>query len=114
MDGAVAAALAALGIALACSLDLDRGEVAVAVVLVVAHVGPLAVRRRWPVAVLTAMVSTAVLAPVLGVPVVVLGPAALVAVYTVGAMFPPPRATLLLAAASVGVGPIGRRVLPLA
>jgi signal transduction histidine kinase len=103
VDVALAGGLIALGLALALSLDLTRGEEAVAALLVLVHVGPLTVRRRWPVGVLAAMVATAVLAPVVGVPVVVLGPAALVAVYTAGSMFAPPRSTLLLVAASGGM-----------
>jgi signal transduction histidine kinase len=103
VDALLAAAFAALGIAIALSLKLSTAEQAVAVLLVAAHVAPLAVRRRWPVAVLATMAVTALLAPLLGIPVVALGPAALVAIYSVGAACAPPRSTAVLAAASVAM-----------
>src|SRR4051794_19345958 len=103
VDAALTVSLVVLGVALSFTLDLDSSEQLVAVGLVIAHVGPLAVRRRWPVAVLATMAGTALLAPLVGVPVVVLGPAALVAVYTVGARVPPPRSAILVAAAAVGM-----------
>jgi signal transduction histidine kinase len=49
------------------------------------------------------MVVTALVAPVLGTPVVALGPAALVGVYTVGARTPPPRSAILLCIAVTGM-----------
>ena len=101
LDVLLASAFVALGLAIALSLDLTGRKRAVAVVLVVAHAAPLVARRRWPAAVLATMAGTALLAPVFGIPVVALGPAALVAIYTIGAAYPPPRATGLLAAACV-------------
>jgi signal transduction histidine kinase len=97
------AALVAVGVAIALSLEPDAGDRAIAVAIVVAHVAPLAVRRRWPLAVLAAMIATALIAPVIGVPVVALGPASLVAVYTVGALFAPPRSTTILGVASAAM-----------
>jgi signal transduction histidine kinase len=101
VDALLAGAFAALGVAIALSLDLTGAERIVAVVLVVAHVAPLAARRRWPLAVLAAMAITALLAPVFGIPVVALGPAALVAIYSVGAAYAPPRSTAVVGVASV-------------
>ena len=103
VDVVIAVALLALGATLAIAIESDAGPRALSLVLVVAHVGPLVVRRRWPAQVLAAMTATGVLAPVLGVPVVALGPAALVAVYSVGALLPPRRSTALLAAAALGM-----------
>ena len=51
--------------------------------LAIAHVAPLVVRRRYPLAVLGAMIATAFVYTLAGFPSVGLGPAALVAVFTV-------------------------------
>ena len=48
------------------------------------HVAPLAGRRRWPVPVLVVMSVAAIVSVVVQVPVVVLGPGVVVAVYTLG------------------------------
>jgi signal transduction histidine kinase len=104
LDALLAGALFALGVAIALSLELSGADRAIALGLVAAHVAPLAARRRWPGFTLAAMGATALATPALGIPVVALGPAALVAVYTVGATYAPPRSTGLLAAASVVMG----------
>jgi signal transduction histidine kinase len=49
------------------------------------------------------MAATGLVAAAADIPVVVLGPAALVAVYTVGSTFAPPRSTGMIAAASVAM-----------
>src|SRR5690349_18475184 len=85
VDGLIAAAFAVLSGLLIVELIDGAGARAVAGAIALAHVAPLAVRRRWPLAVLATMVASALLTVPLGVPVVVLGPAVLVAAYTVGA-----------------------------
>jgi signal transduction histidine kinase len=84
LDVGVALALFALSLTLAAGL-IDGGQRLVAFVVAFLHVMPLAVRRRWPGGVLGAMVIPAVASVPLGVPMVVLGPGVLVAIYTFGA-----------------------------
>ncbi len=72
IDVAVALALGALSGALVLGLVDGTADRAVAGLLAVGHVAPLAVRRRYPLAVLAAMVATALATAPLGVPVVVL------------------------------------------
>jgi signal transduction histidine kinase len=72
--------------------------------LAVLHIAPLALRRRWPAPVLGAMAASALLTIPLGVPLVVLGPAVLVAVYTVGATLEPPRSRQALVGTLVVTG----------
>jgi signal transduction histidine kinase len=96
-DAALAAGLGALSVALVLGVTDGTGRRAVHLAVVLAHVLPLALRRRSPLGVLAAMVATGVGSVVAGAPVVVLGPAILVALYTVGARCPPAtskRATL--------------------
>ena len=66
--------------------------------LAAAHIAPLAVRRRWPIVVVAAMAATALLTVPAGVPVVVLGPAITVGVYSVGSLVEPRRGRQVLAA----------------
>ena len=80
VDGAVAIGLLALSWLLVLTVVDGAAERALAAGLALAHVGPLAWRRRWPVPVFAAMAVTALLTAAVGVPVVVLGPAALVVV----------------------------------
>lgn len=109
IDVAVALALGALSGALVLGLVDGTADRAVAGLLAVGHVAPLAVRRRYPLAVLAAMVATALATAPLGVPVVVLGPAVLVGLYTVGALVEPPSSRWALGgalAASAVVVPV--------
>ena len=100
-DALLAAALALLSVSLVVGTVDDPVERVVGSVLVVLHVAPLAVRRRWPEAVLVAMVMTGLVYVSLGFVFVGLGPAIVVAVYTVAARCPRRRAVVLLATATV-------------
>jgi signal transduction histidine kinase len=100
-DVAITLALVALSAALVVGVMDGAGERAVAGLLVAGHVAPLLVRRRHPLGVLGAMIVTALLSAPLGVPVVVLGPAVLVGLYTVGARAEPPASRWALGAALV-------------
>lgn len=96
-DVLVAVAFAALSVFLIVGLIDDSGGRAKAGALTVLHIAPLAVRRRWPLPVLAAMAASALLTVPLGVPLVVLGPVVLVAVYTVGLAVEPRRSRQALA-----------------
>jgi signal transduction histidine kinase len=98
-DLAVVLALGVLSAGLVGGVVDGTAHRAVAGVLVAAHVAPLVVRQRVPMGVLAAMVLTALLAAPLGVPVVVLGPGVLVALYTVGALVDPPASRWALGGA---------------
>jgi signal transduction histidine kinase len=91
-DGALALAAAGLSTSLFVSengpvgSDLPRGTLALAYGLALLHTLPLAARRRFPGPVLATSVASGLAVAALGVPPVVLGPAAiLVAVYSVAA-----------------------------
>jgi signal transduction histidine kinase len=106
LDQALVDALIAVGFGVVSALVIvgvvdGTGDRALAGLVAVAHVAPLAVRRRCPLVVLGALAVSAVLSVPLGVPLVVLGPAVLVAVYTVGARVEPSRARQALAATLV-------------
>jgi signal transduction histidine kinase len=101
VDCLLAVALLALSLALVGAIVDGDGERAVAASLAAAHNGALAWRRRRPLLVLAAMIATAVLAVVSGLPVVILGPGALLAAYTVGAETAPPVSTIALGATAV-------------
>ena len=101
IDVAIAAALGSLSALLIVGIVEGSRTRAVAFAAVVLHIGPLVVRRRWPEHVLVAMTATAVATVPAGIPVVVLGPAALVAVYTVGARVEVRRSRRLLVAVLV-------------
>jgi signal transduction histidine kinase len=64
---------------------LPRGTLALAYMLALLHTLPLAARRRFPGAVLGISVASGLAVAALGVPPIVLGPAILVAVYSVAA-----------------------------
>lgn len=85
VDTLIAAAFVAVSVLLSIGLTEGPERRAVAVALGAVHAGSLAFRRRWPVGVVVVMAATALLSLPAGVPAVVLGPAVLVAVYTVGA-----------------------------
>jgi hypothetical protein len=96
VDHRVGDALVALGFGLLSAFLIvgvvdDGPGRARAGTLAALHIAPLALRRRWPAPVLGAMAASALLTIPLGVPLVVLGPAVLVAVYTIGATLEPPR-----------------------
>lgn len=100
-DAAVALLLAALNVLLLFPVA-QRTWLPVVLVLVIAHAGCLYWRRRAPVAVLVVNVVTGVLVLALGYPTIVLGLAALVAVYSVATLRP--RRVSMPAAAVVIVG----------
>ena len=96
VDVAIAVGLGAISAMLVLGVvDGTAGQV-IAAVLAVLHISPLLVRRRRPEAVVAAMAATAALTVPLGVPVVVLGPAALVGLYSVGAASSARRSRQLL------------------
>jgi signal transduction histidine kinase len=102
-DASLAVALALLGVSLVVGTVDDPVGRVVGSVLVVLHVAPLAVRRRWPEAVLVSMVVTGLVYVSLGFVFVGLGPAIVVAVYTVAARCPRRRAVVLLPIATVAM-----------
>jgi signal transduction histidine kinase len=81
---------------IAVTLDGVRASVIAGVVAGV-HVAPLFERRRRPLLAVGVMAAAALVSVPLGVPVVVLGPAALVGVFTVGALVEPVRSRSALA-----------------
>jgi signal transduction histidine kinase len=101
LDGLLALAAAATGVTLLASvlpLDVGSPRSVAAYLLVLAHTLPLAVRRRWPVAVLAAGLVTGTAFALLGLNLVVLTFALLVYVYTVAARRPRPVSLAGLAA----------------
>jgi signal transduction histidine kinase len=91
LDGVLAVAAAAAGVTLLATvlpLDLGSPRSVAAYLLVLGHTLPLAVRRRWPLAVLAAGLVTAAAFAALGLNLVVLTFALLVYVYTVAARRP--------------------------
>ncbi|HWD46138.1 MAG TPA: histidine kinase [Actinomycetota bacterium] len=91
LDGLLALAAAAAGLSLlASALPFDPGSPRAwaAYLLVLAHTLPLAVRRRWPLAALTAGLVTGVAFASLGLNLVALTVALLIYVYTVAARCP--------------------------
>ena len=95
-DASLAAVLTLLSLSLVFGTSDDAGRL-VGSVLVILHVAPLAVRRRWPEAVLVVMLVTGLVFVALGFVAVGLGPAIVIAVYTVAARCPRRRAAVLLA-----------------
>jgi signal transduction histidine kinase len=82
----VAAGLAtALFVSTAVGSGLPRGRFALGYGLVLLHTLPLAGRRRWPGTVLALVVASGLAGATLGLPPFFLGPAILVAVYSVAA-----------------------------
>jgi signal transduction histidine kinase len=113
-DLAVAAGLWLLSISLIIGVVDGGGRRAVAILLALAHIAPLAWRRRYPEAVLAVMAVTGLAFVATGVSVVGLGPAVLVGVYSVAAYRPPARSgpaiagatlAMLVAVAGSGAGP---------
>jgi len=87
-DAALALVAAGVGLSLTVPLVAEPvpGEVAAALyALVLLHTLPIAFRRRYPLPVLVVGLATAAGVVALGVPLIVLGPAILVPVYTVAA-----------------------------
>jgi signal transduction histidine kinase len=84
VDAGIAAGFAALSVSIVVGL-VDGPAAVVGSFLAVAHSAPLVVRRRYPLAVLGTMIATAFAYTLAGFPAVGLGPAALVAVFTVAA-----------------------------
>ena len=82
VDGGIAGGLAAVSVSIVVGL-VDGPAAVLGSFLAIAHVAPLVVRRRYPLAVLGAMIATAFIYTLAGFPSVGLGPAALVAVFTV-------------------------------
>ncbi len=95
-DVAVASGFSVLSILLSVGLLSGAAETGLGVAIGLAHCGALALRRRWPLCVVVAMAATAVLCAAVRLPVVILGPAVLVAVYTTGARLEAKQARLLL------------------
>ena len=98
VDVAITAGFAAISALLIAGVVDGAADLARAGALAAVHVGALLGRRRRPLPVLAVMGATALLSVPLGVPVVVLGPAVLAAVYTVGARAEPALARWALAA----------------
>jgi signal transduction histidine kinase len=91
LDGLLAVATAAAGVTLlATVLPFDPGSPRslAAYLLVLGHTLPIAVRRRWPLAVLATGLATGAAFAALGLSLVVLTFALLIYVYTVGARCP--------------------------
>jgi signal transduction histidine kinase len=84
-DAALAVGFAAIGLSITLSLPQQGGVPPVVLALVVTHSASLFWRRRAPLAILGIVTVTAVGVVALGYPTVVLGPAALVALYTLAA-----------------------------
>jgi signal transduction histidine kinase len=106
-DGALALAAAGLTTTLFVSdlsgLGLPRSRLALGYALALLHTLPLAARRRFPGAVLGISVASGLGVAALGLPPIVLGPAILVAVYSVAAYGGRWVSLAGLAAAEVGL-----------
>jgi hypothetical protein len=93
LDGLLAVAVAGFGVAtLATVLPFDPGSPRAwaAYLLVLAHTLPIAVRRRWPLAVLAWGLATGAAFAALGLNLVSLSLAILIYVYTAAARCGPP------------------------
>jgi signal transduction histidine kinase len=98
VDWLIAAGFTAISALLVAGTVSGLGGRFAASAVAVAHEAPLGVRRRWPLGVLAAMGVTALLTVAVGLPVIILGPAVLVASYTVGSLADPRRAKPALGA----------------
>ena len=101
LDGVLAVLAAGFGVAtLATVLPFDPGSPRAwaAYLLVLAHTLPIAVRRRWPLAVLAWGLATGAAFAALGLNLVSLSLAILIYVYTVAARCPRRRSLAGLAA----------------
>lgn len=98
VDGLLAVALAGLSVVLVAGVVDGTARQVAATALASGHVAPIVVRRRWPLAGLVVMAVTALLTVPVGVPLVTLGPAVLVGIYTVGQRVDPVRSRQALVA----------------
>jgi signal transduction histidine kinase len=104
LDLALAGFSTAFGLALYNEVLAGKSPTALGLLVVVLHGGCLVARRKWPMGVLTVVLATAaVYTLVLNLPVFMLGPGALIAVYTVASRLPRPRSLQLLLLAEVGL-----------
>jgi hypothetical protein len=78
VDAGIAGGLAAVSVSIVVGLA-DGPSAVLGSFLAIAHTAPLVVRRRYPLAVLGAMIATSFIYTLEGFPSVGLGPAALVA-----------------------------------
>jgi signal transduction histidine kinase len=99
-DALLASALLVVSASIVLTLDDSAPRRALGLVVASAHVLALVERRRHPVEVLSWMAATGMVFVALGFPVVGLGPAALVAVYSIGAYRPRAVSLPVLVAAS--------------
>jgi signal transduction histidine kinase len=102
VDGGIAGGLAAVSVSIVVGL-VDGPAAVLGSFLAIAHVAPLVVRRRYPLAVLGAMIATAFVYTLAGFPSVGLGPAALVAVFTVASACDRRRSLLATGAATASM-----------
>lgn len=102
-DVALAAALWVLSVTLILGVVDGAGRRAVALLLALTHIAPLAWRRRHPEAVLGLMALTGLVFVATGAPAVGLGPAVLVGVYSVAAYRPPARSRPAIAGATLAM-----------
>jgi signal transduction histidine kinase len=98
LDVAIAVIATAAALTLYTEVLGDREPTAFGLILVIVHGGSLVFRRLWPLAVLAVMLVTAAIYTLgLDLPVYMLGPGTLIAVYTVAAAEERPRSLLALA-----------------
>jgi signal transduction histidine kinase len=102
-DAALVGALWLLSLSIVLGIVDGAGRQALAAVVALAHIAPLAWRRRHPEGVLLAMAVTGLVFAASGYSVVCLGPAVLVAVYAVAAYRPPSRSLPVVGAATVAM-----------
>lgn len=88
VDGSIAVAFALVSITLVASVVESPAGRAAGLALALLHSGSLVARRSRPVAVVAVMTLTAALTVPLGLPVVIMGPAIVVGVYTLGLRAP--------------------------
>jgi signal transduction histidine kinase len=99
-DAALVAVLWLLSLSIIFGIVDSAGRQAIAAVLALTHIAPLAWRRRHPEGVLLAMAATGLGFAATGNSVVCLGPAVLVSVYAVAAYRPPGRSLPVVGAAT--------------
>jgi signal transduction histidine kinase len=102
VDAGIAGGLAAVSVSIVVGL-VDGPAAVLGSFLAIAHTAPLVVRRRYPLAVLGAMIATAFIYTLAGFPSVGLGPAALVAVFTVASACDRRRSLLATGAATASM-----------
>lgn len=101
IDIAIVAVLMLVSMSIVASLVADPARRGVGIALAVAHVAPLVLRRRYPEWVLVAMVAIGLVFVAAGFPAVGLGPAILVAIYTVASRRPSRVSVPLVGGAAV-------------